>query len=110
MKFSVLTHVEPEAWLAPDSTLVRQVPKIEKKLQALDADLKCHIEAAQNTLRLEGKKIKGHVVFCALEKNDDPGPSDKPHRSRCDVELKLPLMWSAFKGKIQKSIEKMLQI
>lgn len=109
MKFCLFTHLEPEAWLVADSTLVRNLPKIEKKLQTFDAALRCHVEADKNTLRIEGKKIKGHVVFCALSKGDDPGPSDKPHRSRCEIELKLPLMWSAFKGQIQKSIEKILQ-
>ena len=119
MKFSILTHLEPEAWVAEGSKLRRDLPEIEKKLQKFDADLKCSIDPDSNTLHLKGKKIKGSVQFQNLDADEankaaadgGAGPYERPYpyRSRCMVELRLPLMWSAFKGQIQKQVQNILK-
>ena len=110
MKLTVATELEPTAWVAPDSKLMKNLPKIKKKLRVQDPTAKLYVDVAESRVSFKGKKLNGYMQFQPLpEDQATQGPSGRPCRSLCVIHLKLPFMWSVFEKPIKETFIKTLR-
>lgn len=85
--------------VSPDQlyTAVKEVLTTDKELKALEPSLKINEQSAKDPIKADvnGSRVEGFFEIT----------SEGEKSSRIDINLKLPLILSPFKGLVQKKIE-----
>ncbi len=81
--------------------IIQDILTHDKEFKALEPSLKIYDKTTHSnkiTASLSGSRIQGHFIIT-------------PHGKNCaiDIELKLPLILTPFKGLVQKKIEEKLE-